>query len=61
MISLEPGKYYHLYTRGNNKEALFRHQDNYFYFLQLYRKYMAPYADTFAYAYCLTMCISWYG
>ena len=48
-ISLEPGKYYHLYTRGNNKETLFRHPDNYTYFLQLYRKYITPYADTFAY------------
>ncbi|GAB3525920.1 hypothetical protein GCM10027443_00530 [Pontibacter brevis] len=47
--SLEPGKYYHLYTRSNNKETLFRHPDNYAYFLQLYRKYIAPYADTFAY------------
>ncbi|WP_242921939.1 hypothetical protein [Pontibacter liquoris] len=49
MISLEPGKYYHLYTRGNNKETLFRHPDNYAYFLQLYRKYIVPYVDTFAY------------
>jgi putative transposase len=49
LISLEPGKYYHLYTRGNNKETLFRHRDNYYYFLDLYRKYVAPYADTFAY------------
>mgnify|MGYP005756757093 CR=1 FL=1 len=49
MIQLEPGKFYHLYTRGNNKETLFREPDNYHYFLQLYRKYVAPYADTFAY------------
>ena len=49
IISLEPNKYYHLYTRGNNKETLFRQQDNYAYFLQLFRKYVAPYADTFAY------------
>ena len=48
---LEAGKYYHVYTRGNNKETVFREQENYFYFLQLYRKYVAPYADT--YAYCL--------
>ncbi|MFD2246822.1 hypothetical protein [Pontibacter ruber] len=48
-ISLEPGKYYHLYTRGNNKETLFRQHDNYHYFLQLYRKHVTPYTDTFAY------------
>jgi REP element-mobilizing transposase RayT len=46
---LEPDKYYHLYTRGNNKVTLFRDPGNYSYFLQLYRKYIAPYADTFAY------------
>ncbi|WP_345160877.1 hypothetical protein [Pontibacter saemangeumensis] len=34
-ISLEPGTYYHLYTRGNNKETLFRDPDNYVLFLQL--------------------------
>ena len=48
-ISLGAGSYYHLYTRGNNKETLFRKPDNYILFLQLYRRYIAPYADTFAY------------
>lgn len=47
--SLEPGKFYHIYTRGNNKETVFKEQENYYYFLQLYRKYITPYADTFAY------------
>ncbi|MFD1188804.1 transposase [Pontibacter rugosus] len=46
---LEPEKYYHIYTRGNNKETLFREPENYLLFLQLYRKYVAPYAETFAY------------
>ncbi|RDV12599.1 hypothetical protein DXT99_22815 [Pontibacter diazotrophicus] len=59
ITSLEPGKYYHLYTRGNNKETLFRHPDNYAYFLQLYRKYITPYVDTFAY--CLITCTSLSG
>ena len=48
-VALEPDKYYHLYTRGNNKETLFRHPENYALFLQLYRKYIVPCADTFAY------------
>lgn len=49
VISLEPGKYYHIYTRGNNKETLFKEQDNYTLFLQLYRKHVTPYMDTFSY------------
>ncbi|TXK52000.1 hypothetical protein FVR03_02665 [Pontibacter qinzhouensis] len=48
-VSLEPNKYYHIYTRGNNKETLFRHPDNYHFFLQLYKKYAASFVDTFAY------------
>lgn len=46
---LEPGKFYHIYTRGNNKETIFKEQENYFYFLHLYRTYIAPYTNTFAY------------
>ncbi|MER2999021.1 hypothetical protein [Pontibacter populi] len=49
LAALESGKYYHIYTRGNNKETLFRHPDNYHLFLQLYRKYIVPFADTFSY------------
>jgi len=46
---LEPGNYYHIYTRGNNHETIFLAPENYSYFLQLYRKYVSPYTDTFAY------------
>ncbi|WP_202915944.1 hypothetical protein [Pontibacter pamirensis] len=49
MAILEPGKFYHVYTQGNNKETVFKEKENYYYFLQLYRKYISPYADTFAY------------
>ncbi len=31
----EPGRYYHVFTRGNNKEHIFREEENYLYFLQL--------------------------
>ena len=48
-LPLEPYKFYHIYTRGNNKEILFKEQDNYGLFLQLYRKHVSPYIDTFAY------------
>ncbi|RNI33139.1 hypothetical protein EFA69_01590 [Rufibacter immobilis] len=47
--ALEPGKFYHLYTSGNNGETVFVTQENYFYFLQLYRKYVAPFVNTFCY------------
>jgi len=50
-ILLEPNKFYHVYTRGNNKECIFKEEENFYYFLQLYRKYISPYTDT--YAYCL--------
>ena len=40
---------YHIYTRGKNGETIFRSKENYHYFLGLYRKYMLPYTDTFAY------------
>ncbi|MBA9079602.1 hypothetical protein [Rufibacter quisquiliarum] len=50
-VPLEAGKFYHVYTRGNNKETVFISKENYNYFLQLYRKYLTPYVHT--YAYCL--------
>lgn len=47
--ALEPGKYYHVYNRGNNRENIFFEERNYHYFMQLYAKYIEPVADTFAY------------
>src|SRR5713101_3495855 len=49
LIPLQPGFYYHIYNRGNNREDLFREERNYRYFLRLYAKYTQPIADTFAY------------
>ncbi len=46
---LFPGSMYHIYNRGNNKENLFIEEKNYFYFLQLWKKYVSPVANTFAY------------
>lgn len=42
------GNYYHVYNRGNNSGDLFFEEDNYRYFLKLYKKYIDPVADTFA-------------
>ncbi|MFN2158185.1 MAG: transposase, partial [Anaerolineae bacterium] len=41
--------YYHIYNRGNNREDLFRSDDNYRYFLRLYADHIEPVAVTFAY------------
>ena len=48
-IPLVHGAYYHIYTRGNGGENIFREQRNYNYFLTLYTKYIEPIAETFAY------------
>jgi putative transposase len=47
--ALQPGRYYHVYNRGNNRENVFIEQRNYSYFLKLYAHYVLPVADTFAY------------
>ncbi len=49
LTPLQPGGYYHIYNRGNNREDLFREERNYRYFLQLYVYHVYPIADTFAY------------
>jgi putative transposase len=48
---LQPGMYYHIYNRGNNREDLFIEKRNYPYFLTLYAKHIEPIAET--YAYCM--------
>ena len=47
---LVPGHFYHIYHRGNNKEDIFPEPENFFYFLQLWRRHIHPIADTFTYA-----------
>ena len=46
---LQPGIYYHIYNRGTNGEVLFKTDDYYKEFLQLYTKYITPVVDTLAY------------
>jgi putative transposase len=48
---LEPGLYYHIFNRGNNRENLFNEDRNYEYFFKLYTHYIHPFTKT--YAYCL--------
>ena len=45
---LVPGNYYHIYNRGNNGIDVFFESRNYEYFLKLYRQYIHPVAETFA-------------
>lgn len=47
----EPGRYYHVFNRGNNKENIFIENENYLYFLQLVKKHLIVTCQI--YAYCL--------
>lgn len=51
IIPLQPGKYYHVYNRGNNKEKLFYCTEDYDIFIKKYHHYLGTHIDT--YAYCL--------
>lgn len=50
-VPLQYGQTYHIYSRGNNREAIFVQERNYRHFLRLYARHVQPIADT--YAYCL--------
>jgi len=50
-MSLEEGKYYHFFNRGNNSQKVFFEPENYLYFLRLLDKYIKPVANI--YSYCL--------
>lgn len=40
---------YHIYNQGNNKERLFYEDADYIHFIKLFRKYVRPNCDVFAY------------
>lgn len=44
-----PSTTYHVYNHANGDDDLFREADNYRYFLEKYKKYIHPIADTLAY------------
>ena len=48
LAHFEPGKTYHVYNKTNNKELLFRTDENCHYFLNQYNKFISPIADTYA-------------
>lgn len=49
-IPLVSGNFYHLFNRGNNRDDIFYNEENYLYFLRLYKKHLTPIVKTFAYA-----------
>lgn len=51
LAQLHADYYYHVYNRTNNKELLFRNDDNRILFLEKYKEYLQDYLHT--YAYCL--------
>ena len=44
-----PDNYYHIYNRGNNRQAIFFEDDNYRYFLSGVKKYLSPAVSVIAY------------
>ena len=48
---LEPNGYYHVYNRANGSEKLFIKETNYHYFMKLFKEYIHPIVEV--YAYCL--------
>jgi REP element-mobilizing transposase RayT len=51
MQPLQPDTSYHIFNHANGFENVFREAENYRYFLEKYRLYISPIAET--YAYCL--------
>lgn len=48
-MALIPGRFFHIFNRGNNRENLFREERNYVLFLRLYAYHVSPIAETFGY------------
>lgn len=51
METLQPNSCYHIFNHANGFENVFREDENYRFFLEKYRVFIAPIAET--YAYCL--------
>jgi putative transposase len=47
LAAFECGETYHVYNRTNNRELLFRSDDNYYYFLKQFNFYISPFVDTY--------------
>jgi REP element-mobilizing transposase RayT len=51
VTNLEPESFYHVFNRTNNKESLFKGDNDYLFFLDKAQRYLCPYFEV--YAYCL--------
>ena len=51
-LPFQPGHYYHLYNRGNDRNLIFFERENYLHFLRLIRRYLIDQALDVV-AYCL--------
>ena len=49
MQKIGPEKYYHIYNHAVGGDSLFIKKENYSFFLDKYKQYISPIADTFAY------------
>ena len=47
-MNFEPNKIYHVYNQGNNHQKLFYHNDQYQYFLHLFKLFVLPNCDVLA-------------
>ena len=50
LACFEYDKIYHVYNKANEKELLFRGDNNYYYFLALFSKYLSPLVDLYAWS-----------
>ncbi len=48
-MKFEPGQFYHVYNRGNNKQEIFFEEQNYIFFLKKMRIHIKPKAKILAY------------
>jgi REP element-mobilizing transposase RayT len=48
-MQFEIDNIFHIYNQGNNKQKIFHSDENYLYFLKLYRKFVLPHSDLLAY------------
>ena len=47
-MHFEPGSFYHIYNRGNNREKIFYSRANYLYFMKKAHQALEPYSSTLA-------------
>lgn len=50
MKKLYPNQYYHILNKANGNDVLFKEEENYFFFLEKYKKHVHPVVETLAYA-----------